>query len=153
MELNKKTAIQITSVESPNAFRFRTKENEHKLNANIRAYVVSHSQNSKKDSTFVPKLNEMVIVQSNERIEIAEIKKVDNESDTFFCSFTNGNFCKVKRRDITPLTNQLANEAKNTILLGSIVGVAAVKMVSRKSEIIFVADLKIKFFINNFTMI
>lgn len=147
MELNKKIAIQIISVESPNRFWFRTKENEQKINADIEAYMVSQ-ENSKNDSHFVPNLNEKVIVETNKRFEIAQIKKVDKENDTFFCLFTNGNFRKVERHDITLLarTNQLFNESINTILLGSIIGVVPGKMVRRKSDFFFVVDLRMNIF-------
>lgn len=136
MELYKKAPIKIISVANPNRFWFRTKENERIINADIQAYMVS-----KRSGRFVPKLNEKVIVKWDERFEIAQIKNVDNESDEFFCLLTNGNLHKVKRHDITPLPNQLANKAFDTIFLGSIVDVIPAKMVSRKSEIIFVVDL------------
>lgn len=147
MELHKKTAIQIISVENPNRFWFRTKENEQKLNADIEAYMMS--RDSKNDSNFVPKLSEMIIVKSNDSFEIAQIKKINEESGTIFCLFTNGTFHKVKRHRITPLTNQLADEVINTISLGSIVGVAPIRMVSSKTEIIFKNQYVYKQFYND----
>lgn len=130
MELNKKIAIHIISVESPNRFWFRTKENEQKINADIEAYMVSHLS-AQTDCQFFPQLNERVIVKSKNRFEIAEIQKIDTASDKFVGLFASGKFREIKRHDFSPISKQLAKEANDTILMGSIVGLAPVKMVSR----------------------
>lgn len=143
MELHKKTAIQIISVDSPTRFWFRTKESERKINADIEAYMMLRL-NSQIDSEFVPQLNEMVIVKFNEKFEIAKIREVDTASDTFFCSLPNGNTIrKIKRYDISPCTSQLSDDVNSTILLGSIIGLVPVKMVSRNWKIIFIVDFSI----------
>lgn len=134
MELQKKTAIHILSVESPNRFLFRTKKDEQKIIANIEAYMMSRL-NSPTDCGFDPQLNEMVIVKLNEKFEYARIRKIDTVDDRFICSLSSGSAHEAKRHDITPLPSQLADATKNTTLLGSIVGLVPVKMVcSRKFE-------------------
>lgn len=131
MELNKKIAIHIVRVESPNRFWFRTEENEEKIGADIEAYMMSHL-NPQANCQFVPEINEMVIVKLRKRFEIAQIRQIDTASDTFFCLFASGKFRKIKQHDISPAPNRLANEANDTVLLGSIAGLVPVKMVGRK---------------------
>lgn len=131
MELNKKIAIHIISVESPTRFWFRTKENEQRINADIGAYMMSH-RNSQAGYRFVPRLMEMVIVNVNNRFEIAQIREIDTASDTFFCLFASGKFRKINHHDISPVPSRLAKEANDTVVLGSIDGLVPVKMVSGK---------------------
>lgn len=136
MELHKKTEIKIISIENPSRFWFRTKENDRKLNAAIEEYMVSRL---KANDQYVPQLNDMVvIVESKTSYIIGKISNfVASTSDEIWCTFLNGNVCRVKRHDITPLPNELVNNVIDTTLLGSIAGLVPVKMVSRKSEIIF----------------
>lgn len=128
MELKKKTAIHIISVESPSKFWFRTKENEQKLNADIEAYMMP-LLNSKTDY-YELKLNWRVIVKWKSRFEVAQIKRKHTPSDSFFCLFENGRYRWIQRHDISPMPNRLINEANSTKLMGSLVGLAPVKMVS-----------------------
>lgn len=137
MELYKKIGIQILSAESPGKFWFRTKQSENKLIANIEAYMKSH-RNSKNICSSISQLNDMVIVKSDGKFEIAQIKNIDKELDIFSCLSPNGIVRKLTGHDILPLKNQnLANEAIETILIGSIVGVVPAKMVSKKTEMTF----------------
>lgn len=133
MELNKKIAIHIIRVESPNKFWFRTKENDEKISADIETYMMSHLS-PQVDCHFVPQLNEMVIVKLKKRFEIAQIREIDTTSDTIFCLFASGKFRNIKHHDISPAPNRLAKEANDTILLGSIAGLVPAKMVSRNYE-------------------
>lgn len=117
MELNKKIQIKIYNVESPGKFWFRTMSDAEQIKIRLEAYL----EQCDLDEKYVPKKDDIGIVQVFNRNRIVRVKKISDGNHIVISILENGHKYPVSSENIIHLKDrELADLAINSVWTGSI---------------------------------
>lgn len=131
MELNKSVQIKVLNIVSPQQFFFQTVADVKQIQSDLMAYLALHYAECKENNNYVPKIDEVIIVEKNNRFSMRRIKKIYNKSKIVVSALENGQTSWCCFQQIIPLIDKSLTERWiNSILKGSIQCIVPASQVS-----------------------